>query len=69
MFASTVVLSGSIRVRTDKAGQETVAAKIGEILNRTTGYKTSLELKTERIVDRSALPTLALSGLAYPVAG
>ncbi len=69
MFASTVVLSGSIRVRTDKAGQETVAAKIGEILNRTTGYKTSLELKTERIVDRSALLTLALSGLADPVAG
>ncbi len=69
VFASTVVLSGRICVLTEKAGEETMAAKLGEILNRTTNHKTSLESETEKIVDRSALPTLALSGLAYSVVG
>jgi len=69
VFASTVLLSGRIHVRAEKAGQETVAAKIGEILNRTVDYKTSLESKTEQIVDRSAVPMLILSGMAYPAAG
>ncbi|MDM8521934.1 heavy metal translocating P-type ATPase [Desulfococcaceae bacterium HSG8] len=69
VFASTIVLSGKIHMRAEKTGQETVAVKLGEILNHTTEYKTTLESKTERIVDWSALPTLVLSGLAYPVAG
>ena len=69
VFASTVVLSGRIHIRTEKAGRETVAAQIGEILNRTTEYKTLLESKTEKTVDRSTLPSLILSALAYPVAG
>ncbi|KPA10183.1 heavy metal translocating P-type ATPase [Candidatus Magnetomorum sp. HK-1] len=69
VFASTVLLSGRIYVRAERAGQETVAARIGEILNRTVDYKTSLESKTEQIVDRSAVPMLILSGLAYPAAG
>ncbi|MEE4359589.1 MAG: hypothetical protein V2I97_24155, partial [Desulfococcaceae bacterium] len=36
VLAGTFVLSGKIRVFAEKAGQETVSAKIGEILNRTT---------------------------------
>ncbi len=69
VFASTIVLSGKIHIRTEQAGQETVAAKIGDILSRTTEYKTSFESKAERIVDQSTLPTLVFSGLALPVAG
>lgn len=69
VLASTVLLSGKIHVQAEKAGQETAAAKIGEMLNRTIGYKTSLEYSTEQLVDRSALPVLALSALAYPFAG
>lgn len=69
VFASTVILSGRICIRAESAGRETAAAKIGEVLNRTTGHKTSLELKSERIADQATLPTLGLSGLAYTVAG
>ncbi|EDN71350.1 copper-transporting ATPase [Beggiatoa sp. PS] len=69
VFASTVVLSGKIYIKVEKAGQKTVVAQIGDLLNRTADYKTSLESETERFVDQSVLPTLVLSGLAFPVAG
>ncbi len=69
VFASTLVLSGKIYVLAEKAGQETAAAKIGHILNRTTSHKTSFESETEKFVDWSSLPTVALSGLAYFLVG
>jgi Cu2+-exporting ATPase len=69
VFASTVVLSGKIEVLSEKAGQETVAAQIGKILNSTTCHKTSLESDTEKVVDQAALPTLMLVGLAFSAVG
>lgn len=69
VFASTILLSGKIHVLTEKAGPETTAAKIGEILNHTTKYKASLESKAEKVADSSILPTLGLGILAYPFAG
>lgn len=69
VFASTILLSGKMYVQAEKAGQETAAAKIGEMLNSTVGYKTSLESSTEQLVDQSVLPVLLLAALAYPVAG
>jgi heavy metal translocating P-type ATPase len=69
VLASTIVLSGRIHVRVEKTGQETTAAQICEILNRTTNFKTSLDEQVGRMVDWSAIPTLALSGVAYPVVG
>lgn len=69
VFASTVVLSGKIHVQAEKAGQETVAAQLAKIINHTAEYKTALESRAEQMVDHSSLPTLALSGLAYPIAG
>ncbi len=69
VLAATIVVSGRLYIRVEKAGTETVAAQIGDILNLTTGYKTTLESKAEKIVDASTLPTLALSGLAYGFIG
>lgn len=69
VFASTVVLSGKIFLKVEQTGQQTVVAQIGKLLNQTAEYKTSLESSMERFVDRSVLPTLLLSGLAFPIAG
>ena len=69
VLASTIVLSGRIHVQVEKAGPETTAAKICEILNRTTNFKTSLDEQVGRMVDWSAMPTLALGGVAFPVVG
>ena len=69
VFALTIVLSGRIHVQVEKAGKDTVAAQIGDILNRTADYKSSIQSRGIEMSDRSALPTLALGALALPLTG
>jgi Cu2+-exporting ATPase len=69
VFASTVVLSGRLHIQVEQAGKDTVAAKIGEILISTTEFQTAIQSRGQEIADKSALPTLVVSGLALPVAG
>ena len=64
VYASTLVLSGRVRVRVDQAGEETVAARIGAILNRTAGYQMSLQTRGTALAHASALPTLLLGAYA-----
>jgi Cu2+-exporting ATPase len=69
VLAATVVLTGAIHIRVEKAGHEISAAQMVDILNRTATYQMSMESKALAIADRAALPTLALGALAWPVAG
>ncbi|CAA6822603.1 MAG: Lead, cadmium, zinc and mercury transporting ATPase (EC (EC; Copper-translocating P-type ATPase (EC [uncultured Thiotrichaceae bacterium] len=69
VFASTLLLSGHLQLQMQKAGQQTVAARIGEILEKTSQYKNRHESMAEQFVDRSAVPTLVMSALAFPVSG
>ncbi|MGB0384414.1 MAG: heavy metal translocating P-type ATPase [Ardenticatenaceae bacterium] len=68
-FASTIVLEGKIGIQVEKAGASTVAAQIGEILNSTADFKSSVQARGETIIDQGATPTLALSVLALPLLG
>ncbi|MGE0040825.1 MAG: heavy metal translocating P-type ATPase [Vicinamibacterales bacterium] len=69
VFAATIVLSGSIDVRVDRAGAATLVASIEDILLRTSSYTSQLELKGKVIADRTVVPTLALSALTLPLLG
>jgi Cu2+-exporting ATPase len=69
VFAGTVVLEGQIQIRVKKTGQETAAAQIGNILNKTADFKASMQSYGERIIDKGALPTLAVSAVTLPVLG
>ncbi len=69
VFASTILLAGKLSVRVDKAGDQTVAAKIGEILNRTASYQLALQSRGSKLAHDSAVPTLALGGLALATLG
>jgi len=69
VFASTVLLSGKLHIKVDKAGTESVAAKIKNILNNTTDYKSSLQARGEHIAEQAALPTLVLGALTLPILG
>nr|ALD82534.1 heavy metal translocating P-type ATPase [Nannocystis sp. MB1016] len=69
VYASTLVLAGRVHVRVDKAGDETVAAKIGEILNQTASYQLDLQSRGSKLAHDSAVPTLALGGLALATLG
>lgn len=69
VYASTVVLAGRVHVRVEKAGDETVAAKIGEVLNRTASYQADLQSRGSKLAHDAALPTLVLSGVALMALG
>lgn len=69
VFAFTIVLTGKIWVKVEKTGAETVASQIDKVLTQTTNFAGSVELKTEKMADHLALPTLILSALALPTVG
>ncbi|CAK8715814.1 Heavy metal translocating P-type ATPase [Candidatus Electronema halotolerans] len=63
VFAATLVISGRIHILVETAGQNTVAAKIGDILNNTKQYKDKLMARGQEITE-SLLP-LQLSVFAF----
>ena len=65
VLAATVVLAGKIYVEVEKAGKETVAAHIGDILNNTASYQMDMDFKAMKLVDSLAAPTLLTAGLAW----
>ena len=68
-FALTVVMAGKINIAVEKAGEDTTAAQIGQILNQTLNFKTGMQLWAEAIADKSVVPTLVVSGLSFPILG
>ena len=69
VLAATLVISGKIDVRVEKAGAETIAGQIGQMLNRTAEYNPAIKLNVIQTADRLALPTLALSAISWPILG
>jgi Cu2+-exporting ATPase len=69
VFAGTVVLSGQIVVRAEQAGEHTVVAQIGEILNHTADFDTKIRSRAETLQDQLAPALLALAGLSFPWIG
>jgi heavy metal translocating P-type ATPase len=69
VFASTLIVSGQIQVKVEKAGHETTIHKISEILNNTAAYTTLIQLKGERWANLIALPIFGSAILAIPTLG
>jgi Cu2+-exporting ATPase len=69
VFASTVVLSGKIYIRVEKAGEDCTVAKIADILNQTVDFKSTTQLKAEKFSKDLVKPALIISGLAFPFWG
>jgi Cu2+-exporting ATPase len=69
VLASTMVLSGKLNVKVTKAGEDTLASQIGEILNKTKDYKNDVLSWGEGVADRSAYISICLSILFLPVFG
>ncbi|MFH0786185.1 MAG: heavy metal translocating P-type ATPase, partial [Pseudomonadota bacterium] len=69
VFALTTVLAGSLRIRVEKSGKDTVVSNIVDMLNKTVDFKSTMQSRGEMISDFSVIPTLALSAAAYPLTG
>jgi Cu2+-exporting ATPase len=64
VLASTVVLAGRVQIRVEKTGEATVAAQIGDMLEKTASYQMAITSKAAQMANRSVAPTLAVAGLA-----
>lgn len=69
VFSSTLLVSGRIQVKVTKAGSETTISKITEILNNTSAYTTSIQLKGERWANIIAMPIVGLTAVTIPTLG
>ncbi len=69
VFASTMVVSGQIYILMEKSGQQTLVARIGEIINQSIDFKGTQELKGEKWADSFTTPVLALGLLSWPFLG
>lgn len=69
VLAGTVAIEGKIIIEIEKCGQDTVAAQIGEILQNTADFRSSVEAKSLKLSDRIALPTLMAGGATLATLG
>lgn len=69
VFAMTFVLSGKIHFITEKAGKESSAMQIADILNHTADYKSSTVLEAQALSTQLIKPALLVSGLTLPIFG
>jgi Cu2+-exporting ATPase len=69
VFAMTLVLSGKIHIKVDKAGSETSAMKIAEILENTTDYKSLTTLRAEKFSRQMVNPAVITAVAALPLLG
>lgn len=69
VYSSTIILRGKLHIRVEKSGAETTAGQLSEILNKTTDFKMSLQLKGEKLVNQSAKPLLGISVVSVPILG
>jgi Cu2+-exporting ATPase len=69
VFAASLLLAGRLLIQVKRAGETTIAAKIGEILLQTADFKQTFESRSQVVADRWTLPTLAAAIAALPLRG
>lgn len=56
VFAATLLLSGNIQIKVDKAGVDTIASQTRQVLSQMTSFTDNLELRSTANADKVALP-------------
>jgi len=69
VFASTILISGRIRVQVEQSGQETTVAQISDIINNTIDFKNSSELKGEQWANGYTVPLTGVAVAVWPFLG
>jgi Cu2+-exporting ATPase len=65
VFAATVVVDGEVQVEVERAGGDTTASKIVQILEGAGAKPMTLQRETERIADRLVAPALGLAAASF----
>lgn len=68
-YAATLVLAGLLYITVKEAGDNTTAAKIKSIIEKSANFKVKTQSVGEKIADRAVIPTLALASLGLATKG
>ena len=69
VFAATLILSGKVQIRVEKAGSDSVASQISTLLSDASNFKQVTEGRWIKFVDKSAPITLTASAATLPILG
>jgi len=69
VLAATLLVAGQLRVRVERAGKETTAGRIADILRETVNHKLELQSRGEALADTIVVPVLGLSVVAGGLLG
>lgn len=69
VYATTVLLSGWLHIEVEKTGDETAMARVGQTLIHATDFKSTVQMRSQELSDRSVLPTLLLGAACLPMLG
>jgi Cu2+-exporting ATPase len=69
VMAASVAVEGQAVVEVERAGGDTVAARIVQILEGSGGKPMTLQRNAERVADRLVLPTFGVAGAAWALSG
>lgn len=69
VLAASVVVQGQAVVQVERAGDDTTAARIVQIIEGAGAKPMTLQRNAERHADRLVIPTFALAGVAYAASG
>ncbi len=68
-FASTLVIAGMLYINVKEAGENTTAAKIKQIIERSANFKVKTQSVGEKLADKAVLPTLGLATVGFLIRG
>ncbi len=69
VFTSTCLLSGRLHIKVTKKGEDSITGQIAQILDKSAEFKTQVESKGDKIVDKGATLTILGSAITYPILG
>jgi Cu2+-exporting ATPase len=69
VLAASVALSGQAVIEVERAGGDTTAARIVQIIEGAGAKPMTLQENAERTADRLVIPTFAIAGIAYATSG
>jgi Cu2+-exporting ATPase len=67
--ATTLLVQGRVRVQVENTGESCLASQIVTVLNQSRDYREEVRSRGQRIVERGAVPTLVLAGIAFAIGG
>ncbi len=69
IYSATLLLSGKLFITLQRAGAETLVARIGEVLAQTVDFHSTRQLHVQKLTDRLVPPILGLAALTAPFLG